>query len=358
MISETFQIVQAVLLGRYQSTVRTTVYPLKKTAICLTLGLGGLFEINTGHAQTKIQALIPKDEITLTNVKGGFDLMAYDSRHERLFLSAQDNHSVEVIDLKNNKQVRSLPGFNEPKWVFYHPKTNMLYVATGEDGKVTVVDAASYKTLKTYIFKEKCNNLRYDKVTNQLFVGVGDTFGAIGIIDLNTQKISIQIPLAGFPKQFELTPERIYVNEPTKGLIQVIDRKTSKVIANWPVSSQNDNVPMAIDPVKKRLYIGCTTGKLLVIAMANGKELSRITIPKDVDGVYLDVKRARLYVSCGEGYLDVFGVKRDELSLIQQMRTRSGAGTSLFIPSANLYILAEPQTAMLPAALRVFQPSL
>ena len=294
----------------------------------------------------------------LSHVKGGFDLMAYDLRHQQLFLSAQDNHSVEVIDLKNNKQVKSLPGFNEPKWVFYHPETNVLYVATGKDGKVTAVDASTYKTIKVYTFREKCNNLRYDKTTNQLFVGVGDTFGAIGIIDLNTQKISGQILLAGFPKQFELTPERIYVNEPAKGLIQVIDRKSSKVIANWPVNSNKDNVPMAIDQVKQRLYIGCTTGKLLVFAINTGKEVNRITIPKDVDGVYLDEKRARLYISCGEGYLDVFGVKKNELMLIQQISTRSGAGTGLFIPAANLYVLAEPQTPLLPAALRVFQPAL
>ena len=294
----------------------------------------------------------------LSHVKGGFDLMAYDLRHQQLFLSAQDNHSVEVIDLKNNKQVKSLPGFNEPKWVFYHPETNVLYVATGKDGKVTAVDASTYKTIKVYTFREKCNNLRYDKTTNQLFVGVGDTFGAIGIIDLNTQKISGQILLAGFPKQFELTPERLYVNEPAKGLIQVIDRKSSKVIANWPVNSNKDNVPMAIDQVKQRLYIGCTTGKLLVFAINTGKEVNRITIPKDVDGVYLDEKRARLYISCGEGYLDVFGVKKNELMLIQQISTRSGAGTGLFIPAANLYVLAEPQTPLLPAALRVFQPAL
>ncbi|MFA6084839.1 YncE family protein [Mucilaginibacter sp.] len=334
------------------------MYTLKKKAICNLLGLGLLWLTNSGQAQTKVQALIPQDEIVMPAVKGGFDLMAYDSRHQRLFLSAQDNHSVEVIDLKNNRPVKSLPGFNEPKWVFYHPETNVLYVATGKDGKVTAVNAANYKTIKTYAFKEKCNNLRYDHRTNQLFVGVGDTFGAIGIIDLNKHKITLQIPLAGFPKQFELTRDRIYVNEPGKGLIEVIDRKTYKVVTTWRVNNHKDNVPMAIDQTKQRLYIGCTGGHLITLSMLNGKEVNRITIPKDVDGIYLDSNRARLYVSCGEGFLDAFSVKRDELSLIQQIRTRNGAGTSLLIPAANLYLLAEPQTDLLPAALRVFQPAL
>jgi DNA-binding beta-propeller fold protein YncE len=334
------------------------VYPLKKLPICIFLGIGLLWLANNGNAQTKVQALIPRDEIVLPDVKGGFDLMAYDFLHQRLFLSAQDNHSIEVIDLKYNKPIKSLAGFNEPKWVFYHPETNVLYVATGRDGKVTAVDAATYQKIKTYVFKEACNNLRYDKLTNQLFVGIGHTFGAIGIIDLNTHKISRQIPLAGFPKQFELTPDRIYVNEPSKSLIEVIDRKTNKVIASWPVKSDKDNVPMAIDRAKQRLYIGCAGGRLLVFSMTSGKELSRIAIPKDVDGIYLDSKRSRLYFSCGEGFLDVFSIQKDELSLVQQMRTRRGAGTGLFIPIANLYVLAEPQNEILPAALRIFQPAL
>ncbi|TQM48701.1 hypothetical protein BDE36_0391 [Arcticibacter tournemirensis] len=314
--------------------------------------------IGSTRAQTKIQALIPKAEIVLPNVKGGFDLMAYDAGQKRLFLSAQDNHSVEVIDLKNSKPLKSLPGFNEPKWVFYHPETNTLYVATGKDGKVTAVNAATYKAIKTYQFKEKCNNLRYDQNTNELFVGVGDTFGAIGIIDLNTQKITRQIPLAGFPKQFEVTTDRIYVNEPGKGLIEVIDRKLNKVIAAWLVKSNKDNVPMAIDQAKHLLYIGCAGGSLLTMSTETGLELSRVTIPKDVDGVYLDKKSNRLYVSCGEGFLDAFQIKNGKLNLIQQFATRNGAGTGLLIPAAQLYVLAEPQTGKLPAAIRIFQPAL
>lgn len=322
------------------------------------LCFGWLILTGTAHAQSQIQALIPKAEIVLPHVKGGFDLMAYDARQQRLFLSAQDNHSVEIIDLKNNKPLKSLAGFNEPKWVFYHIETNTLYVATGKDGKVTAVSTATYRTIKTYQFKEKCNNLRYDQKTGELFVGVGNTFGSIGIIDLKTQRISGQIPLAGFPKQFEVTADRIYVNEPGKSLIEVIDRKTNKVIAGWPVKCDQDNVPMAIDPSAQRLYIGCAGGQLLVISNADGRELGRVTIPKDVDGVYLDKPKGRLYVSCGEGFLDAFSIHGDKITRIQHIATRSGAGTGLFIPTAKLYVLAEPRTGKLPAALRIFQPAL
>ncbi len=84
----------------------------------------------------------------LPNVKGGFDLMAVDVKGERLFVSAEDNHTVEVIDIQTGKPLKSLPGFNKPKWVFYMSETNRIYVSTGGDGKVTELDGGTYQSCK------------------------------------------------------------------------------------------------------------------------------------------------------------------------------------------------------------------
>ncbi|MBS7565710.1 WD40 repeat domain-containing protein [Mucilaginibacter sp. SMC90] len=315
--------------------------------------LSFLLLTGAANAQEKLKLV---RTITLPAVKGSFDLMAYDIGGHRLFLSAQDDHSVEVIDLQKGKLIKSLSGFNEPKWCFFDHETGLLYVATGKDGKVSAVDSHNFQTVKTYTFREKCNNLRYDAQTHQLFVGVGDTFGAIGIIDLRQQTIIGQIPLAGFPKQFELTAQCIYVNVPGKGMVQVIDRKTSKIIAKWKVSPLNDNVPMVLDREHQLLYIGCAGGRLVVYDVSSEKQAGSISIHKDVDGIYLDPKRQQLYVSCGEGFIDIIGVDKQRLASIGQLTTRVGAGTSLFIPQINRYVLAEPQTSDQPAAIRIYQP--
>jgi DNA-binding beta-propeller fold protein YncE len=100
---------------------------------------------------------------------------------------------VEVVDLKARKLLASIPNQNEPKWVVYRPDENVLYVATGKDGRVTGVDATTYNVKHTFQFKEKCNNLRYDPSTRELYVGVGNTFGSLGIIDLRTHRITGEI---------------------------------------------------------------------------------------------------------------------------------------------------------------------
>lgn len=296
--------------------------------------------------------------IKLPNVKGGFDLMAVDTNNHRLFLAAEDNHTVEIIDIKSNKSIASLPGFNEPKWIVYRPESNRLYVATGGDGNVTVVDAVTYKTVRSFSFKEKCNNLRFDTATGQLYVGVGKTFGSIGIIDVKADKIIKEIPLADFPKQFELDTNRIYVNMPSKNSIAVIDRKLDKVTESWPVLESTENVPMAIDKIHHRLFVACEPGKFIVYNTETGKSVASLAISKNADGIYLNKKQSLIYISCGEGFIDVIEQKdADNYIPVNKIETAKGAGTSLFSSALNKLFLAVPKTENNPAQLRVYEPT-
>jgi DNA-binding beta-propeller fold protein YncE len=302
------------------------------------------------------KALSLKAIIKLPAVKGGFDLMAIDTTGQRLFLAAEDNHTVEVIDLKNNTPLVSLPGFNEPKWIVYRPESNRLYVATGGDGKVAVLDATTYKPIKYFSFKEKCNNLRFDSTAQQLYVGVGKTFGSIGIIDVKNDKIINEISLSDFPKQFELDGNRIYVNIPSKNSIEVIDRTPNKVATSWPVTESTENVPMAIDKMHHRLFVACEPGKFIVYNTETGKSVASLTISKNADGIYLDAKRSLIYVSCGEGFIEVIQQKdADHYFSVDKMETVKGAGTSLFSAAFNQLFLAVPQTENNPAELRVYE---
>jgi DNA-binding beta-propeller fold protein YncE len=296
-----------------------------------------------------------KTTIKLPNIKGGFDLMAIDTKGYRLFLAAEDNHTVEIIDLKRAKSLASLPGFNEPKWIVYRPESNRLYVSTGGDGKVTVLDATTYKVVKSFSFKEKCNNLRFDTTTQQLYVGVGETFGSIGIIDVKNDKIINEIPLSDFPKQFELDGIRMYVNIPSKNRIEVIDRSLNKVTTSWPVTESTENVPMALDKIHHCLFIACEPGKFIVYNTEAGKSVSNLTISKNADGIYLDAKRSLIYISCGEGFIEVIQQKdADTYMPVDKIETVKGAGTSLFSAAFNQLFLAVPQTESNPAELQVY----
>lgn len=310
--------------------------------------------VSTSTTDTTLRFI---NKVELPDVKGGFDLMSLDLKTGRLFLSAQDNHSLEVIDLDSNKLIKSIPNLEEPKWSFFDADKNRIYVATGLDGKVTEFDGKTYKKIKEFQFKETCNNLRYDANTKQLFVGMGKTFGALGIIDLEQDKIIGEIPLSGYLKQFEIDGNRIYVNIKSKNLIDVVDRVTKRVIASWPVTTSTENVPMAIDRDQRRLFIGCEPGKFIVFSTATGKPVADLTISKDADGIYYDSKRKLIYVSCGEGTVQIIKqANPDTYRLVKTIPTVAGAGTSLYSAQLDRFILATPKTENQPAGISIYQP--
>lgn len=297
--------------------------------------------------------------VPLPRVKGGFDLMALDAAGQRLFVAAEDNHTVEVIDVRTGRALASLPGFDEPKWVVYRPTGNRLFVSTGGDGRVTELDGTTYRRVRSYAFRAACNNLRFDSTAQQLVVGVGKSFGALGLIDVVRNNVVGKIPLAGYAKQFELDGPLIYVNEPALNQVEVIDRRTQKSVAAWPVAGTSQNIPMALDRGHHRLFVACAPGQLVVLATPGGQQVASLPIPAAADGIYYDPRRARLYVSCGAGALVVIAQQApDAYRVLQTLPTVPGAGTSLYSPALDRFFLATPQRAGQLAAIRMYQPAL
>jgi DNA-binding beta-propeller fold protein YncE len=85
--------------------------------------------------------LTGKDPIKLTKVEGRMDHMSIDVKGQRLFATAFDNHTLEVIDLKTNRQIHTIPNLSEPQGAYYDAATNRLFVACGGDGTVKIVYA-------------------------------------------------------------------------------------------------------------------------------------------------------------------------------------------------------------------------
>jgi len=310
----------------------------------------------TEQAQTALPLTLSQ-AIPLPQVKGGFDLMAVDLAGQRLFLNAEDNNTTEVIDLAAGRLAHTITDVSEPKWVVYRPELHRLYIANG-NGNVRVLDSDSFATQRTITFKEKANNLRFDPKTGELFIGVGKKFGAIGVVDTRTDAVTAEIPLANFPKQFEIEGNLIYVNVPEANHVAVVDRKKKAVVATWPVKAATGNIPMGFDRGQHRLFIGCEPGKLAVLDSTNGKQVAVIDVAPEPDGVYYDAKRRLIYISCGDGSIDVIRqVDADHYAFAARVPTAKGAATSLFVPELNQLFLAVPQRDGQVAELRVYTVS-
>src|SRR2546423_9285442 len=79
----------------------------------------GLAICCAGHlAAQEAPALTPKDPITLVKVEGRMDDLGVDVKGQRLFATAFDNHTLEVIDLKSGRQVHTIPNLDEPQGAY------------------------------------------------------------------------------------------------------------------------------------------------------------------------------------------------------------------------------------------------
>src|SRR5262249_7105960 len=151
------------------------------------------------------------------------------------------------------------------------------------------------------------DNVRYDIAAKRLFVGYGS--GALAAISPADGRVLGETKLAGHPESFQLerTGSRVFVNVPTAGHTAVADRSGTKVVATWSVVTAKSNFPMALDEANHRLFIGCRRpAKVLVFDTTTGKESSSFEIVGDTDDLFYDAARTRLYVSGGEGFIDVF----------------------------------------------------
>jgi YVTN family beta-propeller protein len=82
--------------------------------------------------------------IELRDVQGRIDHLSVDVKGQRLFVSALGNNTVEVIDIKAGKRVKTISGLQEPQGILYVPATDRLYVANAKDGSVRMFDGSSY----------------------------------------------------------------------------------------------------------------------------------------------------------------------------------------------------------------------
>src|SRR5262249_18373715 len=150
-----------------------------------------------------------------------------------------------------------------------------------------------------------------------------------------THKVTGTVKLSGHPESFQLEKSRprIYVNVPNANQIAVIDGSKQEVITTWPVGQYRANFPMALDEPHHRLFVGTRNpAKLVVFDTESGKQITALTISGDTDDVFFDQENKRIYVSAGEGNIDVLNqTDADHYEPVAKIATAAGARTSLFV---------------------------
>ena len=297
--------------------------------------------------------------IPLDNVSGRIDHMCVDADGKYLYIAALGNNTVEIIDLKKGKRTSRITGIKKPQGILILPESGNLIVAGGDDGTCRMYSPAQV-LLGTIEGLDDADNVRYDAEAKIIYVGYGD--GALAVIAADKFTKLADIILEGHPESFRLETKSssIFVNVPTAGHIAVIDRKTRTVMQKWPIKNAKANFSMAIDEVNNRLFVGCRVPpKLVVIDTKSGKAMAVLDCCGDIDDVFYDPAGKLVYLSGGNGYVDVIEqIAPNRYRLTGKIKTAVGARTSLFVPQLKRLFVAVPARGEQKTEIRVYETSL
>jgi DNA-binding beta-propeller fold protein YncE len=270
------------------------------------------------------------NRVALPGVVGRIDHLTTDNKHGRVIVAGLGNNTVEVVGGFALRDIHSIPGQDGPQGVLYVQEIDKLFVSN-EGGKVNIYEGDDYKFVKAIDFNDGADNLRYDPAEKLVYVSYKE---GIGLIDAKTLE---RLPkVYKFPEQpesyrLETNGPRIFVNLPKASSVVTIDRKTGQTLATWKVTEAHTNFSMILDEANHRLFsVFRNPSTVMVFDTENGKIVAKLPCVLDVDDIWYVASTERLYVTGGEGFVDVYHQNDpDHYQLIGRIPTFTGARTSV-----------------------------
>jgi WD40 repeat protein len=327
-----------------------------RVTVCVSL----LLTLN-GKAQSTAPLKLVQT-IPMPGVQGRMDHMTVDVKGKRLFVPAngENQNTVEVVDLKAGKWISSIPGQSRPQGTFYSADFNTLFVTNGTDGTCKIFRGDNFKLIDSLALGTDANQVGYDPDTKYLYAGLGDrNSGALAIIDTLTNKRIGEIKTDARPGgvTFEKPGPRIFVNLNGATKLGVLDSKKREQIGTWPVAGAENYGPLALDESHHRLFLGSRKPPLLIVFdTETGKQVTQLESVPNIDGVWYDAPRKRVYVT-GNGFIAVYDQKdADDYAPMVKIASEADTQPSLWVPQFDRMYISVMGAGSRPAEILVYEP--
>src|ERR1019366_4075598 len=246
--------------------------------------------------------------VDLPGYSGDFDHFAADYDRNRLLLAAEDHGTLEVFDLKTSAHLRTISGFGNPHSILVRKGVPTVFLTDSTEKNATIRDATTYAKRQMVNLTPGSDTAKYDAASNILYVVTGGKD-----VDMKTANLEAINPDTGaklgsitFPDNhveamaFVESDPRIFINLTQTNKLAVVDRKSMKVIATWPVPPAQQNAMVAFDPEQHRLYVVCRDpGMVVVMNSDTGAVVGTQPAPLRSDEVQYDPDKHRLFVPGG-----------------------------------------------------------
>ena len=283
---------------------------------------------------------------------GGTDYLTAEPGTGRVFVS-RGTH-VMVVDGRTGKVIGDIPDTPRTHGIALVPKLNRGFTTNGGDSTVTMFDLKTLAPIrKIKVAAGGLDGIMYDEVADRVILtNHSRPIGTAVAIDPASGEIT------GTAELEDDAPEgaasdghgRIFVNNEGKNTIQVLDAKTMKAIASWPIAPCDGPTGIAYDKTSNRIFSGCGKTSVVVDA-ASGKVVSTIANGDGVDALGWDASQKLIYIPAGrEGNVTVVHQDSpDKYTVVATVATMPGAKTIAVDPIDHVAYLFQPEYGPAPA---------
>ena len=281
---------------------------------------------------------------------GGWDLVTFDAKRHRLFISRSSH--VQVLDADSGKVIGDIDGTEGVHGIALADGLGIGFTSNGKSNSVTAFDLATLKVIETFKIKgENPDIILYEPKSKHIVTFNGRSTNAT-VIDAVTRKEISTTSLPGKP-ELAVVDEKgnIFVNIEDKNEIVVMDGKSSKVLRSFPVGNGVGPTGLAIDLKYNRLFSVCANNKMIILDAETGKVVAEVAIGSKPDSAAFDPKTGIVFSSNGDGTLTL--VKEDDpdhFSILQNVVTQKGARTMAYDPDKHHAYLVTALFGQTPSA--------
>src|SRR5215472_4387247 len=269
-------------------------------------------------------------KVEKTDIKGdgGTDYVSVEPATGRVFVSRATR--VMVVDGATGRVLGDIPNTPGVHGVGIATKAGHGFTTNGGDSNVTMFDLKSLAVVKQIpVMQGGLDGIMYDEPDDKIILtNHSRPIGTLTSIDPKSGDI------VGTAELEDNSPEgaaadgkgHIFVNNERKNTIQVIDVKTWKAVASWPLAPCEGPTGIAYDKKTNRIFSGCNRTSVVLDA-TSGKIVATIANGTRVDALGWDADRKLIYIPNGaEGTVTVVHQdSADKYSIVAAVDTVQGA---------------------------------
>jgi len=268
-----------------------------------------------------------------------FDYVTVDSAARRVYLS--HGAEVKVLNADDFSVVGTISGLKRCHGVLVLPELGKGFITDGDAGNVAVFNLKTLKITGRIKTSPDTDSIIYDPASKLIFTFNGDSKNSTAIDPVKQTVVKV-IPMGGGVEYPVADGKgKIYDDNEEKNDVAVLDTRTFKIKARWPIAPAGEPVGMAMDREHRRLFSAGRNPQFLVMMDAdNGKVIQSLPISSGVDGDIYEPETGLLYISTRDGKIHIFHEDSPEkLTEVETVETEFGAKTMGFDPKThNLFL--------------------